>query len=150
MSRLGHPQQLPDETKAVCLWWYSLNIRDNAHLETALTAIGKESHEGRALREPGVYAFEGAHDSRPTGGLLYIGQVGADCEETKDKPGRTIKERACESFSRFAWTGTSKRAGVAETGLFADVWNLKLRWANVERDSIKAVERLLILAHAPS
>jgi hypothetical protein len=149
--RFGHPQPLAPATRAICLWWNSVEIPERKDLRTVLQDIKNSGRDdGRALGEPGVYAFEGSHDSRPHGGILYIGQVGADCETNGAKPSRTIEVRAGESFSRFAWTEKAKRGAEPDAGLFADVWNLRLRWASVATDCIAGVERLLIVGHAPS
>jgi hypothetical protein len=126
----------------VGLWWYSapLNIgKDPTARVTGTDALA-------ALGSPGVYAFEGKHDSRPEGGLLYIGRVGKRSYRDADgsDPSRTLRHRITESAGRFAWYDGSA------TGLYADVWDVTIRFAIIGPEDVARVESLLIRAHTPS
>jgi hypothetical protein len=132
--------------RMVCLWWYSTPLASAQDLATAKNLTGDEkSDAGKALTSPGVYAFEGKHDARPEGGLLYIGRAGSNFTDTDGtKPPRPLHERIFESANHFIW-----RRG-RDSGLYADVWDVKIRFATVAPEIISRVEGLLIRGHAPS
>lgn len=129
------------DVEMFALWWYSLPLRKFSDLSADLADV----HANKAFGAPGIYAFEGRHDSRPEGGLLYIGRVGsAGYDVDSVDPRRTLRERVSESSMRFLW---KDRSG---SGLFADVWDVTIRFASADPGSIVALESLLIRAHAPS
>lgn len=144
-------------TQSISLWWYSLPVPESAQLAATMDELAS-GPAAVALGKAGVYVFEGCHDTRPNGGVLYIGQVGSKEEGASRGAGkaevrsRTIRQRAAESFRRFAWVSKAgeRQDPDPEIGLYADVWNLKMRWAEVASDCVEDVEALLIRAHAPS
>jgi hypothetical protein len=134
-----------EKTEAVCLWWYSLSLPDSGIMN--LDTVNGNAANG--LNGPGVYVFEGSHDSRPEGGIIYIGQVGRG-EGPHPTHERDLRTRASESWKRFTWSTKTGKGRSNEMGLYADVWRLTLRWAYVATDVIDDVEALLLRAHAPS
>jgi len=108
----------------IALEWNFKKIPHPKNLDEAKTEMMKNNS--------GVYVFEGCHDSRPEGGILYIGQS------------KEIVSRLDKSSLRIIWRENG------ELGFFADVWDITLRWAVIEEKSVKAVESVLIRAHAPS
>lgn len=141
MSHEEYGRPFTRNVEMFALWWYSLPLRKLTDLSADLV----DAHADEAFGGPGVYAFEGRHDSRPEGGLLYIGRVGsAGYDVDSVDPQRTLRERVSESSARFLWKdGTG-------SGLFADVWDVTIRFASTDPKSIVTVESLLIRAHAPS
>lgn len=134
----------------VPLWWYSISLTKDvarlvSELETQTDEIGAQTDEAKALQQPGIYAFEGKHDSRLDGGILYIGQVGRDVRNPEAVLRKSLKERICESDSKFFW-----KQGKTDSGLYSDVWDVVLRYAVVNPEILGAVERIMIKAHAPS
>jgi len=125
----------PMPLRVVPLWWNAIRLSDDP-LSPQLQHLPEKTKT--SLLKAGLYVFEGCHDSRPDGGILYIGQVGAASE-------RDLTKRVVESSKRVIWKSGD------ESGFFADVWGITLRWASIEDQSIiKQIESLLIAAHAPS
>ncbi|AUX42246.1 uncharacterized protein SOCE26_036750 [Sorangium cellulosum] len=125
------------------LHWFSMpvpldgNLMQHALDEGSRTAIGGA----------GVYCIEGRQDARPEGGILYIGLANGrreDGELESGTPGQPVHERASQSLAKVRWSAGGVR------GFFADVWDLKLRWASVDVADVAEVEQNLIHAHAPS
>lgn len=119
-----------NDTKArfVPLWWTAEKIEKASELPSHL---GERRDFG--LAGSGIYVFEGRHDSRPDGGILYVGKA------------EVLRERIIQSFRRFAW----KDIG-GEAGFYADVWDITLRWTTAATAILHDVENLLIVAHSPS
>lgn len=91
---------------------------------------------GRLAKGPGLYAIEGYHDSVPTPAVLYIGK--ADRQAIRARAPRSLRDRV--------WWKNDK---IKATRLYSDVWDVTLRWAELKREAIPQVERLLISAHSP-
>src|SRR5688572_24245578 len=90
-----------DAISMVGLWWYSMPF--NSAKEPIKSTHGDKDLKS-ALHSPGVYAFEGKHDSRPEGGLLYIGRAGGESEDSDGTPpGQPLGVRIRQSSSHFGW-----------------------------------------------
>lgn len=139
-ERYGHP--FLRKINMVGLWWYSAPLSVGKDPTAGVT----DPHAVAALKGPGVYAFEARHDSRPEGGLLYVGRVGKKSLKDADgtEPGRSLRRRIAESAERFAWSDSSG------AGLYADVWDVTIRFAVISPEVVVSVESLLIRAHTPS
>lgn len=126
----------------VALWWYAVPLTPRGEYAT----LDTDDHAMKALTLPGIYAFEGRHDTRAEGGILYVGRVGKKRMNSMDAPAaaRALRERIEESGARFVWKDGGK------SGLYADVWDIVVRFAVVDPEVIERVESLLIRAHAPS
>lgn len=85
----------------------------------------------------GVYVFEGRQDSHPERGILYVGQ--ASSAKLNDE---ALAARVKKSVGRF----------VDGRRLFADNYDIVLRWASVAKeheDLIDRIESMLIRSHCP-
>jgi hypothetical protein len=129
--KFGHASS-PADCTVIPLFWEARRLDDGQSLDESLKRFD-------AVTGSGVYAFEGCHDSRPNGGILYVGHC-----KPKETISQALGKRVAQSFTRFAWRIDG------EVGLFADVWNLTVRWAQVDPEIVLHVESLLITAHAPS
>lgn len=110
----------------VRLQWERLHIQDDPN----------PSFEG-IPEQPGVYSFEACHDSRPTKGVLYIGQT-----QGKQYEGSLHGEIQQRYYTHFA---------PDKSRLYSDNWDITVRWALINNKSIiTPIERLLIIAHAAS
>ena len=131
------------EAQFVPLWWYSIPLTKD--VATAVAELENDSDAKNALQQPGIYAFEGKHDSRPEGGILYIGQVGRDVRNRDEVLRQSLEIRMSQSDGKFF--GKQKKT---ESWLYCDVWDVVLRYAVVDPKILGAVETMMIKAHAPS
>lgn len=114
-----------DRCRIVTLRWHAARVDPS-----------NPSFVAQLAASPGLYSIEGCHDSIPFPAVLYIGQA-AD---------QAIQERAQQSLDARVWWKNTKLDSMR---LYSDVWDVTLRWAELEKSAIGQVERLLISAHSP-
>lgn len=125
MKTFEFGKTIQDRCRIVTLRWHAARVDPS-----------NPSFVDQLSASPGLYAIEGCHDSVPISSVLYIGQTGR----------QAIRKRAKQSLEARVWWRNTRQGALR---LYSDVWDLTLRWAELEKTAIGQVERLLISAHSP-
>jgi hypothetical protein len=118
--------EVPGAARFVALWWDSRPIPPQHDLRLGDLLRGLPG-------APGLYAITGRHDAHAGGGMLYIGQA------------TTLAARVLQSAEGHLLEIHHGK----DVRMYADVWDLTVRWARLDAHLLDAVERLLIMSHVP-
>lgn len=120
-------QSVSHAARFVALWWHAHAIPERHEVDFGAELLNIVPSGS------GVYAATGRHDTKPGGGVLYIGMASDLATRVPTSIAETLGEKHANG----------------DIMLFSDVWDLTVRWAEVSEQVRASVERILIMSHSP-